>query len=1344
MVAAHRIRLLGRLGVERDGAVVPITAPLKALALIGYLACQREPIARPYLAALLWGETTDFRSRRNLTHTLGQLADALPGCLDAGPQAVGWAAGAWADVHACAALLHPVAEDDPARLPAPRAERLEQAVGLYRGELLAGLALPGCSEFETWLVREREHWRQQMIAALTALVRHYAHQQRSDLAEPYARRLVELEPWHEEGHRALMLLLAYSGRRGEALASYERLQRTLAAELGVAPSEETQALYARIRSRGEAREIGTARPAPRAQRIDWGDAPPAGQIYGRVDEIAALSDLVLATRCRLVAVLGMGGIGKTRLAAHVARAHSADFAAVVWRSLLNAPPLAELLHGLIAALAEDRGARIPAGLDAQLALLLDLLARQRCLLVLDNCESLFQPGARASVFRPGGEPYGQLFRRLATGDHQSCVLLTSREPPPGFDLLRAESPQVRLLALAGLSADACHGLLRDRGLRVSPERAVVLSRRYSGSPLALQIVIETIKDLFGGDLEAFLAAGALIFDDIRDVLDQQWARLTALEQAVLFWLAVERDPVPLATLRADLISGGAGPALIEALHSLLRRSLIEPRGEAFTLPHVVTEYVTLRLVGAVADELTQGRWQHFVSHALIQAQAKESVRASQTRLILAPLAAEVVARMGREGLARQLRAGLDDLRARAPRAPGYAGGNALNLLVHLDYDLSSFDFSQLSVWQASLQLAQLQRTRFADADLSGSVFNDAFRGQNALAWSPDGRLLAAAAGDGAVCLWRLADRQLVGVCRGGAGYAYALAFSPDSARLACAGTDPMVRVWDVRSCQPLALLAGHRNTVYALVWASDGATLYSGSADHTIRAWRLSDGRASIIGTDVDEVHALAIRADGAALVSGGLAGQVLRWDLAARPGDACAPTQRLDHGGAIYALAISADGMLASGGFAGVRVWDGQRGVALTGLLPPGQPVGTVDLDFSPDGAWLAVAGEPGLRVWGTRTWRLRAALYGEAQTTQRVVWSPDGSRLASLGGDLIHIWELQTGQVVTTLRGHSDEVLSVTFSPDGQRAASSHVDARICIWDVARWQVRQVLRGHEGWTRDVRFHPDGATLVSASFDQTVRLWDPHSGRQLRALRGHAGWIDCLTLSRDGSRLATGSYDRSVWLWEAASGQVTHVLSGHTGTVAGLAFSPDGSVLASSAVDTTIRLWRVDTGAPLAVLTGHRNIVCDLRFDHSGRTLISGGYDQQIMLWDVARGQHLRTLAGHTSIVCELDLSPDGRTLASCGAGDQTVRLWDLASGAARHVLEHGVWVVTINFSPDGRTLISGGEDGRLRLWDVATGALLRVLRAPGPYAGMDISGATGITDAQRAGLWALGAVER
>src|SRR5262249_30077584 len=303
---------------------------------------------------------------------------------------------------------------------------LAEAVALYRGEFMAGVYLDGCPEFETWLIREREFWRRQATEALELLIAHHALHRQDDQAQACARRWIELEPWQEDAHRYLMLLLARNGKRSAALVQYEACGQALATELEVEPSDETIALYKQIRSdeldqiRGlSAREVGTdgfgqALPMSSPLSIvsspmhDSGEAPEVDSFYGRTAELATLERWLTDERCRVVVLLGMGGMGKTVVAAQLARRLADQFDCVIWRSLLNAPPLVETLRACILSLSAQELTDPPKHLDDQLALLLDLFRRRRCLLVLDNYESILQAGARAGVYRPGYEEYGQL------------------------------------------------------------------------------------------------------------------------------------------------------------------------------------------------------------------------------------------------------------------------------------------------------------------------------------------------------------------------------------------------------------------------------------------------------------------------------------------------------------------------------------------------------------------------------------------------------------------------------------------------------------------------------------------------------------------------------------------------------------------------------------------------------------------------------------------------------------------------------------------------------------------------------------------------------------------------
>ena len=267
-------------------------------------------------------------------------------------------------------------------------------------------------------------------------------------------------------------------------------------------------------------------------------------------------------------------------------------------------------------------------------------------------------------------------------------------------------------------------MLAARGLAGQDADAAALVEHYSGNPLALKLVAQTVQELFGGEIGAFLAVEAPIFDDIRAVLDQQYARLSALEHEILLWLAIGREPMTAVELRANLLQPGAPRDFVEALRGLQRRGLLEQAahgdGAAFALQNVILEYLTDQVVDEACGAIEGEQVERFNRHALLKAQAKEYVRQSQARLILQPIVERLAGRLGRAGVEQQLQRLLASLRERTPRLPGYAGGNLLNLLLQLGVDLHGYDFSHLSVWQADLRGVVDAAINFSHADLSHS------------------------------------------------------------------------------------------------------------------------------------------------------------------------------------------------------------------------------------------------------------------------------------------------------------------------------------------------------------------------------------------------------------------------------------------------------------------------------------------------------------------------------------------------------------------------------------------------------------------------------------------------
>jgi WD40 repeat protein len=1135
----------------------------------------------------------------------------------------------------------------------------------------------------------------------------------------------------------------YKGRHWKPTRSYMRyLIRLFAGQLDLFTAQQWAALAGYRFSRADLQDIF----AGQAAVVDWGETTGLGSFYGREREQATLESWLVADRCRLVAVVGIGGIGKTVLATRVARQVSSHFDYVIWRSLINAPPLTNILRGWLPVLSQQQLAHLPDQLDEQLELLFDYLRRQRCLLILDNVETIMQHGSRAGQYRPGYEVYGQLIQRFGAGEHQSCLLLTSRERPQGLARLANDHTLIRFHQLAGLAESAGLAILQGQGLSGPAHLLEGLVEHYSGHPLALKLIAQTIEELFAGDIEAFLQEETVIFDDIRDVLDQQFARLSALEQDIMVWLAIEREAVSPQLLRDNLVKPEAGGIFLEALRSLQRRSLLEPSAAGFTLQNVIMEYTTDRLIDQVYHEIISGDISIFQSHALIKAQAKEYVRASQSRLILKPVAERLLAALGQAGLEARLKAILEGLRQAGPQQPGYAGGNVLNLLLHLKIKLRGYDFSGLTIRQAYLGSLHVPDLNVAGAHLAGAVFTDTFGPTFSVAFSPDGKVLAAGTAEGQIRLWRVTDGQPLLTCEGHLGAVWSVAFSPDGRLLASGSTDGTVRLWEVNTGQSLKTLAGHTHQVWSVAFSPDGHLLASGSTDGTVRLWDLRNTGQSL-KTLVGHTHlvrSLAFSPDGRLLASGSFDQTVRLWEV---------PTgQSLQtlagHTHWVSSVAFSPDSrLLASGSFdQTVRLWDlRSTGQSFQTLAGHAHQVSSVA--FSPDGHLLASGSmDQTVRLWNVDTGQSLKTLSGHTHWVSSVTFSPDGRLLASGSNDqTVRLWEVPTGQGFKTLSGHTNWVWSVAFSPDGRLLANGSTDGTVHLWEVHSGQSLTTLVGHANWVSSVAFSPDGRLLASGSQDETVRLWDVDTGQSLKTLSGHTNSVWSVALSPDGRLLASGSEDQTVRLWDLRNtGQSLKTLSGHTHPVRSVAFSPDGRFLASGSQDQTIRLWDVDTGQSLKTLSGHANQVWSVAFSPDGRLLASGSEDHTVRLWDLrSTGQSLKTLSDHITWVSSVAFSPDGRLLAS-GSMDQTVRLWDVNTGQSLKTLAgHTNWIWSVAFSPDGSLLASGSADATVKLWDVQTGECLKTLQPERPYERMNITGATGLTEAQKAALKTLGAIE-
>ncbi len=1078
-------------------------------------------------------------------------------------------------------------------------------------------------------------------------------------------------------------------------------------------------------------------------REDWGKAPHVRIFYGREQERAKLKQWIVNEYCQIVAVLGMGGMGKTTFAVKLVEHVKNEFEYLFWRSLQNAPPLENILEKCIMFLSNQQEVNLPPDTDDQIALLIDYLQKQRCLLILDNFEAVLQVGNRAGYYREGYEGYGRLIQRLGEVEHLSCLLLTSQEKPKEVARLEGDAATVRSLHLLGVTQTEGRELLKDQGLSGPDEVWAKLVNLYSGNPLALKLVAEPIRELWKGDITSFLRGGETVIGDVRDLLEHQFQRLSELEKDLLYWLAIERMAVSLDDLREDIVHPIARGELLGALDSLQRRSLIESTGVAlFTLQPVIMDYITGSCVKRVTEEIEGEKLGLFVSHALIKAQTKDYVRNSQMRLILAPLAEELLATHGKPGVERKLRHILTLLHKTKLQKPGYAGGNLLNLLIQLGCDLTHYDFSHLMIWQAYLQNVDLHQVNFAYAHFANSVFTDTFGSILALAFTPGGEQLAAGTAHGEVRLWDMADGIPTHTYRGHAGWVFALAFNPKGDILASGGGDGTIRLWDMGTRHCLKVLQGHQDWIRSLAFSPDGKLLASGCEDHTIRLWDVSTGDClNVLQGHTERISSVTFSPDGDLLASGSEDHTIRLWEVSSGH---CFETLH-KHTNRIWSVAFSPRGNLLASGSEDctLRLWEVSTGNCLNVLQGHTKRISSIA--FTPKGDILASGSEDKtIRLWEVRTGYCAATLRGHTSGIKSVVFDAKGDILASGSEDqTVRLWDTSTGHCLKVFQGHTNRIRSVSFSPDGHRLVSGNEDGTVSIWDARTGDCLKVLPGHSNRVRAVAFPAHGSLFASASDDQTIRLWDINTKQCTGVWHEHSDWVRAVAFSPDGQLVASGSDDKTIRLWKLRTGDCISVLQGHSKRVRAVAFSPDGQLLASGSEDKSIRLWNVSTGQCLATLHGHTNRVWSVAFSPDGQFLASGSEDKTVRLWESRNGKCLRILDKHASRVWSVAFSPEGVLLAS-GSDDEAIHLWKVSDGSLLQTLREDLQEVRgVAFSPDGSILASANNDGTIKLWDVQTGDRLKIMRSKGRYEGMNITSVEGLTEAQKATLRALGAIE-
>ncbi|GEM_PF-2548209 len=548
-----------------------------------------------------------------------------------------------------------------------------------------------------------------------------------------------------------------------------------------------------------------------------------------------------------------------------------------------------------------------------------------------------------------------------------------------------------------------------------------------------------------------------------------------------------------------------------------------------------------------------------------------------------------------------------------------------------------------------------------------------------VAIAPDGKS-AASGSFGKVSIYDQPSGKMTGQFNGPEANLYALAYSPDGSLLAGGYGDGTIWLWNTRHRTKHTILTIVGTPVEHVAFSPDGTLLAGCGYNNYPRIWDLARGRTLVLSCPGElkslllSVRDMAFSPDSRAIAccyakTSETHNTIGIWD--ARSGGLLRKFSSgdRDERESIDSVAWSPDGQFIATGFDGgtVYLWDAKKYSVLKIFNLRGDF--RLPVAFSHDGRVLAAGARNIAVLIDAGSGQVLQTLSPEPNYVYTLAFSHDGTSLVAGTVDgALRLWDVGSGELRKILLRHSGWIDCFAWFPGGRVMASGSPDGTLRLWEYPsgkhlRALVRKKEPGDDSfscWLNSLAVLPDNTIIVAAYYDGTILFWDCKTGK----VRSRTKLDKSHTLAVLPGMKAIAIGGSSLSLLDEEGAKIERTWAQKPGQIYVMAASPGENLLAEASLCGVVRIWDALSGDLRCTIDKAEWFLNSLDFSPVGKSIAGAGSDNLIHLWDAENGKEKALLRGHSDAPRSACFSPDGKSLAS-GGDDGTVRLWDLSTGS-------------------------------------------------------------------------------